>query len=84
MATRMKTTIELPDGLVQQAKQLAAEEGTTLRALVDRALRNLLDERAGRAPFQLRDASVDGEGMTRDWRDAAWDQIRDEIYGLSG
>jgi len=34
----MKTTLELPDQLVREAKVRAAREGTTLRAVVARAL----------------------------------------------
>lgn len=35
----MKTTIELPDDLFVAAKQRAAEERSTLRAIVERGLR---------------------------------------------
>ena len=35
----MKTTIELPDDLVAEAKRVAIQRRTTLRALVDRGLR---------------------------------------------
>jgi hypothetical protein len=35
----MKTTIELPDDLFVAAKRRAAEDRTTLRALVERGLR---------------------------------------------
>ena len=39
----MKTTVELPDELLVAAKKLAAEERTTLRALIARGLRHVLD-----------------------------------------
>ena len=38
----MKTTVELPDELLVAAKKLAAEQRTTLRALVARGLRDVL------------------------------------------
>ncbi|OQW96723.1 MAG: hypothetical protein BWK77_03830 [Verrucomicrobia bacterium A1] len=38
----MKTTLELPDGILIEAKKLAAEERTTLRALVEQGLRHVL------------------------------------------
>jgi hypothetical protein len=45
----MKTTIELPDDLFVAAKRRAAEERTTLRAIVERGLRAQL-----RAPRRVR------------------------------
>lgn len=41
----MKTTVELPDELLVAAKKRAAEEHTTLRALVVRGLQHVLGER---------------------------------------
>jgi hypothetical protein len=38
----MKTTIELPDAIVQQAKIVAAERRTTLRDLVLQGLEHVL------------------------------------------
>lgn len=34
----MKTTIELPDRLLREAKAIAARRGTTLKALIEHAL----------------------------------------------
>ena len=39
----MKTTIELPDDLLIEAKQFAAGHRTTMRALIERGLRHELD-----------------------------------------
>jgi hypothetical protein len=49
----MKTTFELPDGLVIAAKQQAAAQRRPLRALVEQGLRSVLQE-AGRAPAPKR------------------------------
>jgi hypothetical protein len=40
----MRTTIDLPDELLRQARRRAAEEGTTLTALLTEGLRLRLDE----------------------------------------
>jgi hypothetical protein len=41
----MKTTIELPDALAREAKNLARDQGVTLRELVVVGLRNELERR---------------------------------------
>jgi len=75
----MKTTIEISDAILERAKAVAAEEGTTIRALVEDGLRQVLrTRRAG--PFRLRDAAVGGRGLTPEFRDASWDKIRDAAY----
>jgi predicted transcriptional regulator len=80
----MKTTVELPDSLVRAAQELARQEHTTLRALVEAGLRAVLAEREQAQAFTLRDASVDGEGLAPAFRDAGWDQVREAIYGRAG
>jgi len=76
----MKTTIEIADALLAEAKQVAVDEHTTIRALVEEGLRRVLDERRERKPFQLRDGSVAGRGLRRELRGAGWEKIRDAIY----
>ncbi len=76
----MKTTIEISDALLVAAKERAAKEGTTLRALVELGLRRMLDETDRKEPFRLRDGSVGGRGMTREFSEGGWEKIRDAIY----
>ena len=45
----MKTTIEISDALLSEARKLAAREGVTLRALVERGLHRVIAETSGRA-----------------------------------
>ena len=45
----MKTTIDLPDELLIQAKKHAAESRTTLRAIFERGLRRELNGGPGKA-----------------------------------
>lgn len=80
-----KTTVELPDALLAEAKEVAAREGTTLRALLEAGLRSVLERGGhGRGRFRLRDASVDGNGLRPELRDAGWDRIRDAAYHEHG
>jgi hypothetical protein len=78
----MKTTIEIADPLLSDAKKLAARDGTTLRELVEQGLRQIIRERRKpSAGFKLRDASFKGgKGLTPEFADAGWEKIRDEIY----
>jgi hypothetical protein len=76
----MKTTIEIPDALLAAARQAAAREGTSVRALVIEALHRLLGERQKSVPFRLRDASFKGQGLSPEFATASWDQIRDSTY----
>jgi len=76
MASHMKTTIELSDALLAEAKRLAEERGTTLRAVFEAGLRRELREAATIATFRLRDESVDGEGLRPELTGTSWEQIR--------
>ena len=59
----MKTTIEISDPLLREARKLAEREGVTLRALVERGLNRVICETKHAAPFKLRRAEFKGEGM---------------------
>lgn len=53
MLVCMRTTLNLPDALVQQSKQRAAREGRTFTSLVEEGLRRLLAEPATDGPVHL-------------------------------
>jgi hypothetical protein len=76
----LKTTIEISDPLLRQARKLAEREGVTLRALVERGLDRVIAERKRTAPFKLRQASFKGKGLQAEFRSAPWEDVRDEIY----
>ena len=80
----MKTTVELPDALVREAKRVALRERTTVRALIERGLRSVVSGRRPGAPFTLRKAGFRGDGLVagRSFRD--WETIRDLSYSERG
>jgi len=84
MGTHMKTTIDLPDSLLVEAKRIAAEGDTTVKALVETGLRKELRARAQSKPFRMRDASFRGKGLRPEASDLSWDQIRELSYGDRG
>ncbi|MEA2659148.1 MAG: hypothetical protein QOF64_1744 [Candidatus Binatota bacterium] len=76
----MKTTIEISDSLLDEAKKLAAKEGTTVRAFVEQGLRKVVAERKSRGVFRLRKAAFKGKGIQPGMEDATWERIRETIY----
>ena len=82
MGAHMKTTIELGDSLLAEAKRVAAEQGTTLRALVETGLREVLGKHRKRAaPFRLRRVTAKGKGLRPQLQGASWQQLRELTYG---
>jgi hypothetical protein len=73
----MKTTIEIPDPLLSDAKKLAAREGTTLRALVEQGLRHAITERRARRkkPYKQRLIVFRGDGLTPEFQNANFAEI---------
>ena len=80
MVSHMKTTVEIPNSLLKQARRLAAQERTTLRALVEEGLRRITTERQRATPFKLRRVSFRGNGLQPRMAGASWEQIRDAAY----
>jgi hypothetical protein len=77
----MKTTIDISTPLLQAAKELAAREHTTLRALVEEGLRKVVEERErSDAAFELRDASVGGNGIRPGIDEGDWATLRSLAY----
>jgi hypothetical protein len=44
----MRTTLDIEDRLLREAKSVAAQHGTTLTAIIEQALRRLLEGNAGK------------------------------------
>ena len=77
----MKTTVDIADPLFESARRLAAQQNTTLRALIEEGLRAVLQARgAPPSRFALRDASFRGDGMAEGVALDNWPQVRALIY----
>jgi Arc/MetJ family transcription regulator len=74
----MKTTIDIADALLAQAKARAAEEGTTVRTIVERGLEAVLREPATHThryrPVTAELEPVPGVDPEN------WERLRDMIY----
>lgn len=85
MVTHMKTTIDIADPLLDAAKAAAAQDGVTLRTLVEQGLRQVLQARDQQAsPFRLRRASFKGQGLQPAAQAAGWEALREISYGDAG
>ena len=78
MVTHMKTTIELSDNLLLRAKERAKERSITLRALIEQSLSDTLDESPSET--KIEPVTYKGKGLSPEFEDASWDEIRDAIY----
>ncbi len=76
----MKTTIEIPDSLLTEARRVAAREGTTVRALVEQGLRRVIAERKRSGGFRLRKATFKGDGLRPGVDTGSWERIREMVY----
>jgi len=80
MVTHMKTTVEIPDPLLEAARQVARQSGTTLRALIELGLREAISRHQEPSGFVLRDCSFKGRGLQAPFSEDAWAGVRDLIY----
>lgn len=81
----MKTTVEIADSLLEEAKACAKARHVPLRELIEEGLRTVVQRETSRKRFKLRDGSVGGQGLQGN---LSWDDIRELIYegrgGLPG
>ncbi len=76
----MKTTIDIADRILNDARRLAAREGLTFKALVELGLRRVIAEKKRIGSFRLRKASFKGKGLQPGVENAGWDRLRDLAY----
>ena len=80
----MKTTIELPNELLEQVRGVARREGTTLRGLVEEGLQRSLEARRKAVRRNLDFPSYGGSGLTTEFEGAPWSRLRNELYREHG
>lgn len=76
----MKTTVEISDPLIREAREAAVREGRTLRSLLEEGLREVLARRKRKGRFRLRDGSFKGKGLQPGVDLSNWEEIRSLIY----
>ncbi len=74
----MKTTVEIPDALLREAKEYAARQGIPLRQVFERGLQAVVGRSSPAVRrFRLRTVTTSGEGLVCD---GDWHTIRSLIY----
>jgi hypothetical protein len=76
----MKTTVEICDWLLREARKLAARKGMTLRALIERCLHQTIAESRRSTTFKLRRASFKGSGLRSDLRHVSDARVKALTY----
>lgn len=79
MVALMKTTIDIPDALAQEAKAVARGSGTTLRELVVAGLRAEVERRGAAVVVDFHFPTVAGEGVVTE---LAPEDVVHRSYGL--
>lgn len=78
----MKTTLDIADPLMDQARRIAARDGETLRSLVEQGLRKVIAERSlAPRPIDWKDVSVGTPGVPPPYEALSWEEKRALIYG---
>jgi len=80
MVSHMKTTVEINDSLMIQARRLAEMRGETMRSFLEEALRRLIDayEAQEPAPPRFELTVVDGDGLIEGVTPASWLEIAND------
>lgn len=80
MVSYMKTTVQIPNSLFEEARKLASKEKTTIKALIEEGLRRVVTQHKRRNGFRLRKATFKGNGLQPNLAGASWDRIRELSY----
>jgi len=75
----MKTSIEISDALLAEAREFARSNNTTVKALVEAGLRKVIAQ-PPKGKFKLRVASTDKVRLPREWEKGDWSGFREDVY----
>lgn len=87
MLSHMRTSIDIDDKLLRQAKRHALENDTTLKAIVEEGLRQVVHgdvTSSPRKPTPFKLTTFRGKGLQPGIREGDWETIRDLIYPARG
>jgi hypothetical protein len=76
----MKTTVDIPDSLLERARRQARKSGRPVRALIEEGLRLVLDAESRPRGYRLPDRAVGNARSSNPLDSLSWQDLRDEIY----
>jgi hypothetical protein len=76
----MKTTVDIADPLLMQAKRLASKRGTTLKALMEQGLRQVIADKAQATPYEFVPVTDNMPVAPGSYAEMTWDQMLDVMY----
>ena len=77
----MKTTIDIHDELLRQARQHARATGRSLRAVIEEGIRLVLSAPEPHGTYKLPDMSVGDPDAADPLAGVSWQELRETIYG---
>jgi hypothetical protein len=77
----MKTTIDIPTELYEQARGAAKRSGRPIRAFIEEGLRLALEAERAKSRYKLPDRSVGNSVDPDPLESLNWVELRDLIYG---
>jgi hypothetical protein len=84
MPRHMRTSVDIPDSLLQRARKLARERGTTLRQILIEGLTTTLERDPAVHKYRLKDCSFGKGGLVSglSWSDT--ERLAELTYGDRG
>lgn len=76
----MKTTIDIADHIMEQSRQIARDQRLTFRELVEQGLLLAVEEHSRSRTRSISPVTVNGKGLSPEFRKADWSRIRDAAY----
>ena len=74
----MKTTVDIPDDLLERARETALRHKVTLKILTEEGLRLAIERRELQKPIVIEPHVVTGKTPSPD---VPWQALRDALYG---
>ncbi len=80
MVSHMKTTVDIANPLLEEAKRLSDKEKTTLRALIEEGLWEVITKRKSGGEVSASKGQLQRQRLKKKIQGESWDKIRSAAY----